>query len=91
MNSAATELSMSYRSVWCRIHESEEQIGRKPEIRKGKGLDLNYLCQGFSEAVHRPEQQASGRSQYNILDLTLITKKGPKPVSYAMTANGLGP
>jgi molybdate transport system regulatory protein len=40
MNSAAAELSMSYRSVWCRIRESEERIGRKLVVRKGQGSIL---------------------------------------------------
>ena len=40
MNLAAAELSMSYRSVWCRIRESEERIGRKLLISKGKGSTL---------------------------------------------------
>ena len=40
MNSAAAELSMSYRSVWCRIRESEERIGRKLVVRKGQGSVL---------------------------------------------------
>ena len=40
MNSTAAELSMSYRSVWCRIRESEDCIGRKLLVRKGKGSTL---------------------------------------------------
>ena len=40
MNAAAAELSMSYRSVWCRIRESENRIGRKLAVRKGKGSTL---------------------------------------------------
>lgn len=44
MNSAAAELSMSYRSVWCRIRESEDRIGRKLVIRKGKGSILTSFA-----------------------------------------------
>ena len=40
MNLAAAELSMSYRSVWCRIRESEDRIGRKLLVSKGKGSAL---------------------------------------------------
>jgi molybdate transport system regulatory protein len=40
MNLAAAELSMSYRSVWCRIRESEDRIGRKLLVSKGKGSTL---------------------------------------------------
>ena len=40
MNAAAAELSMSYRSVWCRIRESEDCIGRKLVVRAGKGSAL---------------------------------------------------
>jgi len=40
MNLAATELSMSYRSVWCRIRESEDRIGQKLLVSKGKGSTL---------------------------------------------------
>ena len=40
MNLAAAELSMSYRAVWCRIRESEDRIGRKLVVTKGKGSVL---------------------------------------------------
>lgn len=40
MNLAAAELSMSYRAVWCRIRESEDRIGRKLIVRKGRGSAL---------------------------------------------------
>ena len=40
MNLAASELAMSYRSVWCRIRESEDRIGRKLVVREGKGSAL---------------------------------------------------
>lgn len=44
MNSAAAELSMSYRSVWCRIRESEDRIGRKLVVREGKGSALTSFA-----------------------------------------------
>ena len=44
MNSAAAELSMSYRAVWCRIRESEDLIGRKLVIRQGKGSVLTSFA-----------------------------------------------
>ena len=47
MNSAARELSMSYRSVWCRIRESEDRIGRKLVERKGKGSVLTSFARGL--------------------------------------------
>jgi len=49
MNSAAAELSMSYRSVWCRIRESEDRIGRKLVVRKGKGSTLTSFARGLME------------------------------------------
>lgn len=44
MNLAARELSMSYRAVWCRIRESEDRIGRKLVVRKGKGSVLTSFA-----------------------------------------------
>lgn len=44
MNLAAAELSMSYRAVWCRIRESEDRIGRKLVVRKGKGSVLTSFA-----------------------------------------------
>ena len=44
MNLAATDLSMSYRAVWCRIRESEDRIGRKLIVRKGKGSTLTSFA-----------------------------------------------
>jgi molybdate transport system regulatory protein len=62
MNSAAAELSMSYRSVWCRIRESEERSGRKLVIRKGKGSTLSSFARGlmkqFTEMDVRFKEEA---------------------------------
>ena len=62
MNSAAAELSMSYRSVWCRIRESEDCIGRKLVVRKGKGSTLTPfardLMQQFRDMDARLKQEA---------------------------------
>lgn len=44
MNLAAAELTMSYRSVWCRIRESEDRIGRRLVVRKGKGSVLTSFA-----------------------------------------------
>ena len=44
MYSAAAELSMSYRAVWCRIRESEDRIGRKLVVRGGKGSTLTSFA-----------------------------------------------
>ena len=44
MNSAARELSMSYRAVWGRIRESEDRIGRKLVIRDGRGSALTSFA-----------------------------------------------
>lgn len=49
MNLAAAELSMSYRAVWCRIRESEERIGRKLVIRKGKGSVLTPFARDLMQ------------------------------------------
>ena len=49
MNSAAAELSMSYRSVWCRIRESEDRIGRKLVVREGKGSTLTPFARGIMQ------------------------------------------
>ena len=63
MNSAATELSMSYRSVWCRIRESEERIGRKLVVRKGKGSTLTAfardLMKQFTDLNSRLQNEAN--------------------------------
>ena len=62
MNSAAAELSMSYRSVWCRIRESEDRIGRKLVVRKGKGSALTPfardLMKQFTDMDARLKQEA---------------------------------
>ena len=62
MNSAAAEMSMSYRSVWCRIRESEDRIGRKLVVRKGKGSVLTPfardLMKQFTEMDEMLKQEA---------------------------------
>jgi len=62
MNSAAAELSMSYRSVWCRIRESEDRIGRKLVVRDGKGSTLTYfgrnLMKQFTELNLKLQEDA---------------------------------
>jgi molybdate transport system regulatory protein len=62
MNLAAAELSMSYRSVWCRIRESEDRIGRKLVVRKGQGSALTPfakdLMQQFSELNRKLQEDA---------------------------------
>lgn len=49
MNLAATELSMSYRAVWCRIRESENRIGRKLVVRKGQGSVLTPFARDLMQ------------------------------------------
>lgn len=62
MNSAAEELSMSYRAVWCRIRESESRIGRQLVVRKGKGSTLTSfarrLLQQFNELNMKLQDEA---------------------------------
>ena len=62
MNSAATELSMSYRSVWCRIRESEDRIGRKLVVTRGKGSALTPfardLMHQFTELNRKLQEEA---------------------------------
>jgi len=62
MNLAAAELSMSYRSVWCRIRESEDRIGKKLVVRKGKGSTLTSfaveLMKQFVELNRRLQKEA---------------------------------
>ena len=62
MNSAAAELSMSYRSVWCRIRESEDRIGHRLVVRKGKGSVLTAfarrLLQQFTELDEKLQAEA---------------------------------
>ena len=62
MNLAAAELSMSYRSVWCRIRESEDRIGKKLVVRKGKGSILTSfamdLMEQFVELNRRLQKEA---------------------------------
>ena len=62
MNLAAAELSMSYRSVWCRIRESEDRIGKKLVVRKGKGSILTSfamdLMEQFVELDRRLQKEA---------------------------------
>jgi len=71
MNLAAAELAMSYRSVWCRIRESEERIGRKLVVRKGKGSVLTSfardLMQQFTE-LNRKLQDEADRMFGNLLE-----------------------
>jgi molybdate transport system regulatory protein len=62
MNLAAAELSMSYRSVWCRIRESEDRIGKKLVVRKGKGSTLTSfavdLMEQFVELNRKLQKEA---------------------------------
>jgi molybdate transport system regulatory protein len=62
MNLAAAELSMSYRAVWCRIRESENRIGRKLVVRKGKGSVLTSfaksLMQQFTDLNDKLQEEA---------------------------------
>jgi molybdate transport system regulatory protein len=62
MNAAAAELSMSYRSVWCRIRESEERIGRKLVVRNGQGSTLTIfardLMQQFTDLNVKLQEEA---------------------------------
>lgn len=62
MNAAAKQLKMSYRSVWCRIRESEERIGKELVIRQGKGSVLTdfakQLLTQFKELEFKFTQEA---------------------------------
>jgi molybdate transport system regulatory protein len=62
MNSAAAELSMSYRAVWCRIRESEDRIGKKLVVRRGKGSTLTSfardLMKQFTDLDTRLKEEA---------------------------------
>ncbi len=62
MNLAAADLSMSYRAVWCRIRESEDRIGKKLVVRKGKGSVLTSfaksLMQQFTDLNAKLQEEA---------------------------------
>ena len=57
MNSAAKELKMSYRAVWCRIRESEERIGRDLVIREGKGSKLTPFARNLMKQFEKLESK----------------------------------
>lgn len=56
MNKAARELKISYRSVWCRIRESEERIGHKLVESKGKGSALTPFARNLMEQYMKLEE-----------------------------------
>ncbi len=59
MNSAAKELQMSYRSIWCRIRESEKRIGRELVIREGKGSKLTPFARNLMKQFIELESKIS--------------------------------
>ena len=65
MQAAARQLKMSYRSIWCRIRESEERIGREIVVRHGKGSSLTpfarELMQRFVELKESVSSAADER------------------------------
>ncbi len=49
MNSADKKLKMSYRSIGCRIRESEERLGQELVVREGKGSTLTPFARSLMQ------------------------------------------
>ncbi|MGD8369016.1 MAG: LysR family transcriptional regulator [Desulfobacterales bacterium] len=53
LQAASRELKMSYRAVWCRIHVSEERLGKTLVARDGKGSRLTGFAQNLMKQFRR--------------------------------------
>ena len=53
LQAAARELKMSYRAVWCRVHVSEERLGKPLVVRDGKGSRLTGFARSLMKQFRR--------------------------------------
>ena len=53
LQAAARELKMSYRAVWCRVHVSEERLGKPLVARDGKGSRLTGFARNLMKQFRR--------------------------------------
>jgi len=53
LQAAARELKMSYRAVWCRVHVSEERLGKALVTRDGKGSRLTVFARDLMKQFRR--------------------------------------
>jgi molybdate transport system regulatory protein len=53
LQAAARELKMSYRAVWCRVHISEDRLGKSLVVRDGKGSRLTGFARNLMKQFRR--------------------------------------
>ena len=53
LQAAARELKMSYRAVWCRVHISEERLGKPLVVREGKGSRITGYARDLMKQFRR--------------------------------------
>jgi molybdate transport system regulatory protein len=53
LQAAARELKMSYRAVWCRVHLSEERLGKPLVTRDGKGSRITGYARNLMKQFRR--------------------------------------
>jgi len=71
LQSAARELNMSYRAIWCRVRASEKRLGKELVVRAGRGSQLTPFAQQLMKQFNRLQTLVNKESD-DIFE-TLIT------------------
>ena len=53
LQSAASEMKMSYKALWMRIRASEERMGRQLVVREGRGSKLTAFAESLMKQFKR--------------------------------------
>ena len=53
LQSAAKDLKMSYRAIWCRIRASEKRLGKQLVVRDGRGSQLTPYAEELMKQFGR--------------------------------------
>jgi len=92
LQSAARELKMSYRAVWCRVKASEERIGRPLVARQGRGSRLTGFAEDLMKQFRRLQavvENESDEMYATLMNGTLDGAHGesPKPAASEFRPN----
>lgn len=81
LQAAARELKMSYRAVWCRVHVSEERLGKTLVVRDGKGSRLTGFARDLMKQFRRLQAIVETESDdvYETLLADHIEPEGEQP------------
>ena len=81
LQAAARELKMSYRAVWCRVHVSEERLGKALVVRDGKGSRLSGFARDLMKQFRRLQTivEAESDEVYETLVADRIESKEEQP------------